>query len=465
MNEFLARLPRSTPRIAAGLRVGLPIAGAVLFFVLWTVAEAGRSPHLLKEAMFLLWAAALGLAGIRPRLALAGTVVIPALVAAAGWIGMAGFDLPGVYTLYVLPSIDYLFSLSTSWPAWLAAPIIVGYVASMSPTWRRRIDALVVGLVSAVVYAAVLGAAGWLSWVGDHRGYSALINEASGLVFSLLAAVLIAWVIGIGLGALWRVQVVSERLETTTARLDDAGLELRLAHDRGRISRDIHDSLAHSLAIIVAQAEGAAAIHELKPTAAPESLANIATVARHALTEVRLLVERINDDEDVSEHTSRLEHIPALIADLRQSGVDATLRTLGTIDRLALSKQVAVFRIVQESLTNALKHGGRGSSATVTLDAQGAGLAVLIVSKSGGGAPLVSGGGRGIGIAGMKERARLVGGWLTAVPSDDETFVVTAFIPPDSMAADDPEALVDASDDLIDADSETAALAIEGAHG
>ncbi|WP_162940045.1 sensor histidine kinase [Gryllotalpicola protaetiae] len=463
MNEFLARttfLPR--PKTIAWLRAYVPVAGAILFFVLWTVAEAGRSPHLFKEGMFLLWAVALGLAGIRPRLALAGTIAIPVLIVAAGLIDTPFYDLPGVYTLYVLPSIDYLFSLSTSWPAWFAAPIIVGYVASMSPSWRRRINALVVGLISAIVYGIVLGVAGWLSWVGDHHGYSALVNEASGLAFSLLAAVLFAWVIGIGLSALWRVEIVSERLETTTAQLGEADLELRLAHDRGRISRDIHDSLAHSLAIIVAQAEGAAAIHELKPAAAPESLGNIATVARHALTEVRLLVERINDDEDVSEHTSRIEHIPALIAELRQAGVDATLRTLGTIDRLALSKQVAVFRIAQESLTNALKHGGRGSSATVTLDAQGAGLAVLIVSKSGGGTPLVNGGGRGIGIAGMKERARLVGGWLTAVPSDDETFVVTAFIPPDATAAGE-EPAVEASDDVIDADSETAALAIEGA--
>jgi signal transduction histidine kinase len=283
-----------------------------------------------------------------------------------------------------------------------------------------------------------------------------------------MATVLASGLIGVGLAALWRVQIVTGALEHTAAQLDEADLELRLAHDRGRISRDIHDSLAHSLAIIVAQAEGAAAIHELKPEAAPESLANIATVARHALGEVRRLVERITDDADVSEHTSRLEHIPKLIDEVRSVGVDASLRTLGDPAPLALSKQVAVFRIVQESLTNALKHGGRGTAVTVTLDAQGAGLAVLVVSKSGSGAPLVPSAGRGIGIAGMKERARLVGGWLTAVPSDDETFVVTAFIPPDAEVEGVRGAPAGSEDEasapLIDAEAETGPLAIEGAH-
>jgi signal transduction histidine kinase len=454
MNDFLARL--QNPSLARRLRIAIPSAGAALYFVLWLVAEAGRFPHGPKELMFLGWAIGIALAGVLPYLALAVTLVIP--------IGLAALVATFLGTSW---SIDLTFSLSTTWPAWIATPVIVGCIAATDRRRSARAAALVIGIVSAVGYSLVLYVAGWLSWRGDGQpGYSPFLLSPSLLEMAsaLSAGVLIAWVIGLGLAALWRVRAVTTRLETTTAQLDDADLELRLAHDRGRISRDIHDSLAHSLAIIVAQAEGAAAIHALKPEAAPESLANIATVARSALTEVRSLVERINDDEDVSEHTSRLEHIPGLIAELRSTGVDATLRVLGETGPLALSKQVAAFRIVQESLTNALKHGGRGSTVTVTLDAQGAGLAVLVVSKSGGGEPLVNGGGRGIGIAGMKERARLVGGWLTAVPSDDETFVVTAFIPPDAAgAAPGGAPQAEASDHPIDAESQTGALAIEGA--
>ncbi|MBM7027000.1 hypothetical protein JS515_14900, partial [Clavibacter sp. DM3] len=89
-----------------------------------------------------------------------------------------------------------------------------------------------------------------------------------------------------------------------------------------------------------------------------------------------------------------------------------------------------------ESLTNALKHGGPRSRASVVLDWRGPGLALLI--RSSGTAPLVGRGslpGAGAGIAGMRERARIGGGWLTAEPDDAGGFVVTAYVPADGVAA------------------------------
>jgi len=464
MDLILERLAR--PRTATWLRAGVPIAGAALFLLLWVAAEAGRTWHLPKAVMFGVWAIGLACAGIAPYVALAAVLLFPAVMLVSYPI-LAGYS----HSSWAMESA---YGLSTSWPVWLAAPMIVGWVAATRPGRVPRYVALCSGLAGSTIYAVVLVLSGWDSWTGGGDllpasgwAWRFLAPVLFELIAALGAAVVIAWLIGIGLAALWRVQIVTGALEHTAAQLDEADLELRLAHDRGRISRDIHDSLAHSLAIIVAQAEGAAAIHELKPEAAPESLANIATVARHALGEVRRLVERITDDADVSEHTSRLEHIPNLIDEVRSVGVDASLRTLGDPAPLALSKQVAVFRIVQESLTNALKHGGRGTAVTVTLDAQGAGLAVLVVSKTGGGAPLVQSAGRGIGIAGMKERARLVGGWLTAVPSDDETFVVTAFIPPDVDVELEGPRVAGAADgaSASPADADNGPLAIEGARG
>ncbi|GAA4176328.1 sensor histidine kinase [Gryllotalpicola koreensis] len=463
MNEFLARIGAGhgwSPRLVGRVRVWAPVGGATVFLALWIVAESGRLAMASAVITFAAWALVVALSGRWPLVSIALAVVIPIV------LGSGGIVLQFIYgarwsdqRYTVIGGSSYWYNLDTAWPVWFAAPLAVAWIALTRETRLVRGLALAGGLVSAGLYSALLIASGWMVWTGQF-GLGACIE----LLVSLCATVVFAWLLGLGLSAIWRVRVVTGDLETTAAKLDEADLELRLAHDRGRISRDIHDSLAHSLAVIVAQAEGAAAIHELRPEAAPESLSNISTVARHALAEVRRLVERITDDDDLSEHTSRIEHIPALVDELRQAGVDATLRVLGDLGPLALSKQVAVFRIVQESLTNALKHGGRGSAATVTLDAQGAGLAVLIVSKSGGGEPLVNGGGRGIGIAGMKERARLVGGWLTAVPSDDETFVVTAFIPPDSAVTPDEAPQAPASDELIEAESETAALAIEGAH-
>ncbi|MGN6199725.1 histidine kinase [Humibacter sp.] len=436
MEELFARLPIRadvSPVVARWSRGVIPVAAAVMYLVLWIIAEAGRTPLLPKVVMFSLWAIALGLVGIAPRIALWGTVAIPLAVLGAGIYATAQYPVGGDFPFDVVPMAGWAFSLSTTWPAWFAAPIIVGYVATTSEGRAHKRRALLIGIVSAVVYAVILILGGWLSWTGYvSEGLSGLVSDCIVLVFGLVLAVIVAWLLGVGLVAMRRVGVVADRLQATTEQLDEADVELRLAHDRGRISRDIHDSLAHSLAIIVAQADGAAAIQETKPDALPESLTTISTVARAALGEVRRLVERINDEDDVDEHRSRIEHINALIEDVRAAGLDATLRVLGDLESIGLSKQVAVYRIVQESLTNALKHAGRDAAVTVTLDGQGAGLAVLVVSSCNGGRPLVSGGSRGIGIAGMKERARLVGGWLTAMPSDDETFVVTAFIPSDA---------------------------------
>ncbi|MGA0567569.1 sensor histidine kinase [Rathayibacter sp. KR2-224] len=444
MDELFARLPirgELTPSVARLLRVGIPLAAAVTFLVLWTIAESGRTPLAPKLVMFALYALAIGLAGVMPRLALAVIAAVPVGLLALGLVVTVLTPLAETYAGYFFSWAGWGIDLSTSWPAWFAVPVVVGYVAMTNERRRMRVASLLAGVASAVVYSVVLVLSGWLSWTSAiGNGFGSMLSSCVVFVAALVAAVAAAWLIGIGLAALRRVEVVTDRLETTTAKLDDADLELRLAHDRGRISRDIHDSLAHSLAIVVAQAEGASAIHEVDPDASRESLGNIATVAREALGEVRRLVERINDEDDVSEHRSRIEHIPALVDDVRAAGIDVTLRVLGDLAPLALSKQVAAYRIVQESLTNALKHAGRGATVTVTLDAQGAGLAVLVVSTCTGGSPLVTGATRGIGIAGMKERARLVGGWLTALPSDDDTFVVTAFIPPDSTALIAPDA-------------------------
>jgi signal transduction histidine kinase len=102
---------------------------------------------------------------------------------------------------------------------------------------------------------------------------------------------------------------------------------------------------------------------------------------------------------------------------------------------------------VQESLTNALKHGGAAARAAVVLDWRGPGLALLV--RSSGRAPLVTHGavpGPGAGIPGMRERARIAGGWLTAEPDADGEFVVTAFLPLDGAASLDAPAPASASD-------------------
>jgi len=234
-----------------------------------------------------------------------------------------------------------------------------------------------------------------------------------------------AWAVGIA-GASLRLNRV---LRAAESKLEETDFELRLSHDRARISRDVHDSLAHSLAIVVSQAEGALAFQQARPEVATDSLHNIANVGRMALIDVRHLVEQIQDDDTLTGWKPTTADLDVLVRNMRNVGMRIEFHAEGTVGTLAPSHDVTVFRIVQESLTNALKHAGPTSRVAIVLDWSSTGLSIRVASEQG--TPLMPGGSgnRGIGIRGMKERARLAGGWLTADLLEDRQFVVSALIP------------------------------------
>jgi signal transduction histidine kinase len=206
----------------------------------------------------------------------------------------------------------------------------------------------------------------------------------------------------------------------------------------------VHDSVAHALTIVVAQSEGASAMSQRHPEFVAGALTAISGVARDALADVRGLIERITEAGD---ELLSLADLPALVQRMRDVGMGITLDELGTRLDLRPAQQLTVYRIVQEGLTNALKHGGAESVASVVLDWRGPGLALLV--RSSGRAPLVEPGtlpGSGAGIPGMRERARIAGGWLTAEPDGAREFVVTAFLPVDAAAAAPEHAAVTPAD-------------------
>ncbi|MCU1411543.1 MAG: hypothetical protein JWR04_2250 [Rhodoglobus sp.] len=380
----------------------IPMAGAVVYAGLWGVAEAGRmQPG--DGAVLALFTIAIALSGIVPLASLSVVTLVPIL------------QLAGVLAA----------PTANNWPVYQAAGWVALVVAFRGEGLVRKL-VLPVGAVTAVLFATRMmipkgDSDGWTSWIGggpsitdypNREGLATLVLVGLGFYAGL-------WALGIAGRSLLRAREIGRVLTRTD-------FELRLAEDRARISRDVHDALAHSLAVIVSQAEGALALNEKRPRAAADALSNIASVGRVALTDVRSLVESIHD-EDLTAVAPSVDDLAALITRMRKVGMDATLQVLGESRALSASRDVAVFRIVQESLTNALKHGGPASTARVTLDWQGTGLAVLIVSSPNGD-PAALGSSSGVGIAGMKERARLAAGWLTAEPEGDD-FLVTAFIP------------------------------------
>ena len=387
-------------------------AAALVYFVFWVASSWGRGGVADNTVVFGLFAVAIALAWWIPTTSLALVVVVPVLQL----LGLAE-----------APSQD-------TWTAYVAIALVMAFVAVKPSPWLRLAALLVAG-VAAGLAAWLLAVPtltrpqSWSTWVG--AGTTGLRIEFSLLTAALFGVFAGAWAIGVAFASIRRVLVIRQALEATD-------LELRLAQDRARISRDVHDALAHSLAVVVSQAQGGLALQATRPEVAEESLRTIAEVGRTALLDVRRLVERITQDDDVTAPRETLADVDALVVAMREVGMEVDVTTEGApgpegpAGALAPSQELAVYRIVQESLTNALKHAGTSSRVAVQLDWRGRGLTLQVTSR-GRGAPLVAartGADRGAGVRGMTERARLAGGWLTAQPSADGTaFEVTAFVP------------------------------------
>lgn len=380
----------------------IPVVGAAVYVTLWCIGEASRiGPG--TGAVLALFTIAIALSGFAPLASLAVVTLIPILQ-------LAGVLYPPT---------------ANAWAIYQAAGWVALVVAFRGEGLARRL-VLPVGVVTAVLFATRMmipsaEEGDWTSWVGAGPAITDYPNRESFITLLVLGLGFYGglWALGLAGRSLLRERAIGRALTKTD-------FELRLAEDRARISRDVHDALAHSLAVIVSQAEGALALQAKRPKVAADALGNIAAVGRVALTDVRSLVESIHD-QDLTAIAPTAADLGAVVARMRKVGMDATLQVLGEPQELPASRDLAVFRIVQESLTNALKHGGPASTARVTLDWQGTGLAVLVVSHPNGDATELDTT-RGVGITGMKERARLAGGWLTAGPEGDD-FLVTAFIP------------------------------------
>jgi signal transduction histidine kinase len=228
-----------------------------------------------------------------------------------------------------------------------------------------------------------------------------------------LVAFLLAWTLG-SLARVWRTSRDARLAEAAAQR------EIVVQQERNRIARDLHDVVAHSLAVVIAQADGAR--YSSDPVAKDGSLATISATAREALGDVRLLLARLRHQEGVGPQPV-LADLDALVEQVRASGLDVSLERSGSPLALPPGQQLAVYRIVQEALTNALRHGDHGEPVIVSLAWTAAGVALQIRNVASGPQQPA-----GHGLPGMRERAGLAGGELTAGP-DGRDWVVSASIP------------------------------------
>jgi signal transduction histidine kinase len=216
-----------------------------------------------------------------------------------------------------------------------------------------------------------------------------------------------------------------------------AAAERAVASERRRIAREMHDVVAHSMSVISVQAAAGREIVHADPDKAAEVFARIETVGRESLAELRRMLGALRDTGDGDPSLSPqpgIAELPGAVAQSSASGVATDLVIEGRQRALPPGIELAVYRVVQEALTNVRRHAGRSASAAVRL-AYGAGAVTVEVSDDGrGAATSPSGSGSGHGLIGMRERVEIYGGSFSSGTRPGGGFVVRAVLP---VVADD----------------------------
>jgi signal transduction histidine kinase len=209
----------------------------------------------------------------------------------------------------------------------------------------------------------------------------------------------------------------------------------RVDEERLRIARELHDIVAHSMATISVQAGVAEHVLAQNPAAAADALRAIKIASRDGLRELRAILNvlRQADEGDPTQPAPGLSQLGALVSRASQAGLPTTLRQDGQPRPLTAGLDLAAYRIIQESLTNAIRHAGP-ATALVEVSYGDAALRIVVRDTGRGGAgPTVPGPGHGL--IGMRERAASAGGTLAAGPGPDRGYQVIAVLPFDGLTA------------------------------
>ncbi len=223
-----------------------------------------------------------------------------------------------------------------------------------------------------------------------------------------------------------RLRVTAAELERSSALAEDAAV----TRERTRLARELHDVIAHSVSVMVVQAGAAERMLSLDPERATRALGSVQATGREALAELRHLLgvlrPDVAPDDGQLEPQPDLEDLDRLVEQLRETGLDLSVTRSGDVRPLGPGLELAAFRILQEALTNVLKHGhARRAAVEVCYGTDH--LAISVVDDGTGGAPLVRGSGNGV--RGMTERAAMYGGTLEAGPRTTGGYAVRAELP------------------------------------
>jgi signal transduction histidine kinase len=361
------------------------------------------------------------------------------------------------------------------------AALLLIVVAGLALAWRRRAPVAVLAVSTAAVAAysllgyvngaaliapilalytvatqvsvrqAVVAAAATLAVLMTVTAVSNPFGHISGGGFDIIPFMVVA--------ALFAGIAVASRQAYVASIQDRAEQDARrrIDEERLRIARELHDVVAHTMATINVQAGVAAHVLPTRPEAAAEALQAIKTASKEGLSELRAILNvlRQADDADPTQPAPGTAQLDALIAGARRAGLDTTLTVTGEPFPLPAAVDLAAYRIVQESLTNAIRHAGPATAA-VSLTYTGAELRIDVTDTGRGPKVSAAAGDAGHGLAGMRERAAAVGGIVETGPGPHGGFRVAARLPvtgqlseaaPDAVPDAVPDAAPDASPD------------------
>ncbi|GIH90138.1 two-component sensor histidine kinase [Planobispora siamensis] len=274
-------------------------------------------------------------------------------------------------------------------------------------------------------------AAGLVAELGLALSFGRIPTEPDFETWASTSVFVVAiWIAGIYANTRRRyLEGLEERAERAERERDQQA-RLAAAAERARIARELHDVVAHNVSVIIVQADGAGYAIDRDPEQARRAVQAISVTGRRALAEMRRMVGVLRADEGGAEDYAPQPGLPELedlIARVRSSGLPVEMRVTGEPQELPEGEQLTVYRIVQEALTNTLKHGGPGTRASVEME-YGVRELVVRVSDDGRGAAALRRPG-GHGLVGMRERAAMFGGTVEAGPRPGGGFEVVAHLP------------------------------------
>lgn len=277
--------------------------------------------------------------------------------------------------------------------------LVMLFSVASRASWRAL--AWASGISAALLVAEVY----WVEPVTEHRTttlFLGLGTAAGAVAFGLVTRTRRAYLVA---------------LEDRAARLEverDQRARLAVADERARVAREMHDIVGHHVSVIVGLADGGAVLARSRDEQTAEPLRLIGETGRQALAELRrtLGVLREEDADPQLSPQPGIDDLDRLLPSVRAAGLPVTYSTSGELHTLGRGVQLAVYRIVQEALTNTLKHAGRGAAADVTLTASDGEVRVR-VRDNGRATPAAP----NHGLVGMRERAAMYGGVMTAGPA------------------------------------------------